>query len=49
MGANILLAEEIGQGQGIKIAIGEMENTLSSIYRDGYGFQVLLIISLLLE
>ena len=36
MGANILLAEEVDHWQGIRIAIGEMENTHSSIYRE-YG------------
>jgi len=36
VGANILLAEEVGHWQGIRIAIGEMENTQSSIYRE-YG------------
>ena len=53
VGANILLAEEVGHYMGgIRIAIGEMENTQSSIYREyglfsaplGNGIQVLLAI-----
>ena len=36
-GANILLSEEVDHYmEGIRIAIGEMENTHSSIYRE-YG------------
>jgi len=39
LGANILLAEEVGHYMGgIRISIGEMENTQSSIYRESAMF-----------
>ena len=39
VGASILLSEEVGHYMGgTRIAIGEMENTQSSIYRESFAF-----------